>query len=192
MRKLLITLSFLCLAAAPALFADEISFTLDPGSGVIAGAPGETIGWGFTLTNDTDDWITVTSSDLENETDPDLGVYTDFISAQGGNAGLYGGALAPYTTWTEAFDGVSQGAGSYTIDPSALYPATDDGLLSVYFDIYDGDPGNGGNYLSSSLVQAGFEVETVPEPGPVGLLLGGLSALGWLYLTRRRRAQRLF
>jgi hypothetical protein len=126
---------------------------------------------------------------LENETNPALGIYSDFIAAQGGNAGLLGGASAPHTSWTEVYDGSSQGAGSYTIDPGALAPDNDQGLFSVYFDFYDGDPGNSGNYLSSSSVQTSFEVDSeassVPEPGTLSLFFCASMIFAAALLWRR-------
>ena len=108
-------ISFLLTAAA--LHAGTVTLDLNPLGGSITGGPGDTVGWGFKLTNSTADWISVTSSALTFETNPSLGVYTDFIGLQSGPLPSF--ALAPSTFWSETFDGVSQGIGSYAISSSA-------------------------------------------------------------------------
>ena len=50
-----ITLFVACiyLLATAVTVQASVKFTLDPVSGVMADNPGETIGWGFTISNDT-------------------------------------------------------------------------------------------------------------------------------------------
>ena len=121
MDKLLspILLSILALPATAA------TINLNPSGGAISGMPGDTVGWGFTLTNDTASWLSVTSSALTFETNPLLGSFTDFIGLQGGPLPSF--ALAPFTAWTQSFDGISQGIGAYAISgspcPSLKTPA---------------------------------------------------------------------
>ena len=179
MHKLLISL---ILATAAALSADTISLDLDPLGGSISGAPGSTIGWGFTLTNSSTSWISVTSSALTFETNPLLGSYVDFIGLQGGPAPSF--AVAPSSFWTETFDNVSQGIGSYTIPNSAELSAEDSGSILVSFDLFNSDPSDGGNQTGSSSVSAPFTVDVapiapVPEPSSLALTVTG-RALGLL------------
>ncbi len=178
MHKLLISI-FLTTAA---LGAAPITLDLDPLGGSIAGAPGSTVGWGFTLTNASTSWISVTSSALTFETNPSLGVYVDFIGLQSGPPPSF--AVAPSGFWAETFDSVSQGIGSYPISNSAALFAEDSGSILVSFDIFDGDPSNGGIQTGSSSVSAPFSVDVapssqVPEPSTLALtavMLGLLLA----------------
>ena len=155
----------------------------------IAGSPGATIGWDFTLTwTSTNEWESVTGSALINETDP-LGLFTDWIGPQSGPAPDYGlGPGSPSTTWTESFDLVnSLGLGSYSIDPAAVPFAEDQGQIVVYYDVYDGSPADNGNLLRSESVTAPFDVQVTapvaaaPEPKSLWLVAaGGLLALALL------------
>ena len=67
------------LTAAPVL-------TITP-AGAASGTPGATVGWGFSLTPDDTEWITVIASFVLNESNASLGVYSDLIGSQGGPAG---------------------------------------------------------------------------------------------------------
>jgi len=144
------------------------SLSLDPASGAIAGQPGETIGFGFTLTSNSTDWISVTSSALTFETNPSLGTFTDFIGLQGGPSPSF--ALAPLASWSEVFDGTSQGIGSYALDSGAIPFSQNTGQIEIAFDIFNADPSQGGTQIASDIVSAPFsitvepEVSTVPEP----------------------------
>jgi hypothetical protein len=191
MRKSLIVLLF----AAAAATASPLTFTLDPAGGGITGGPGDTIGWGFTLVNDTNSWISVTSSALTFETNPSLGTYTDFIGLQGGPLPSF--ALAPSTQWTQAFDAAGGfGAGSYSIAADAALAAVDSGSLLVNYDLFNGDPSNGGLQTGSDSISALFSVTigassggpSTPEPATSAL--AALAALGLLVLARSRNPGR--
>src|SRR6185437_11944110 len=75
--------ALLLLVSATSLLAGA-TITLSPADGGIAGLPGETTGWGFDMTADSINWISVTGSFLLSETDPGLGTYADLIGFQGG------------------------------------------------------------------------------------------------------------
>jgi hypothetical protein len=184
MRYFLI--SFFLTAAA--LRANTITLEMNPPGGSITGGPGDTVGWGFTLTNSTADWISVTSSALTFETNSILGVYTDNIGLQSGPPPSF--ALAPSTFWSETFDGVSQGIGAYTIASNAVLFAQDSGQILVSFDEFNGDPTNGGVQAGSSNVSAAFTVEIVPTsevPEPSALpLVEATSVLIFAARCRRR------
>src|SRR5579864_2695960 len=92
----------LALLAAP-LAASVV--TPDPADGNLSGAPGDTIGWGFSVTNTPVGWISFTQSLLVNETNPSLGSYTDLIGPQGGPVNF---ALDPNSVWTESFSWSTQ------------------------------------------------------------------------------------
>jgi hypothetical protein len=161
---------------------------LDPIDGKIQGAPGQTIGWGFSLSSDPTNFISVIGSLLLDESDPTLGVYTDFIGAEGGPDG---GVLPPGDpAWAQVFDSsLGTGAGSYTIDPFVPIGAIDSGNLRVLFEVYSGDPRTCGScFLFADGVQVPFQIEVTPAPEPTTLwILGG----SLLLLGRLRRDQNL-
>jgi hypothetical protein len=189
MRSFLI--SFLLTTAT--LHAGTVTLDLNPLGGSITGGTGDTVGWGFKLTNSTADWISVTSSALTFETSPSLGVYTDFIGPQSGPAPSF--ALPPFTFWSETFDGVSQGIGSYAIASNAALFAQDSGQILVSFDEFNGDPTNGAVQTGSSKVSAEFTVNIapaaqVPEPSTLPLVAAAsvlIFAAGWSRIVSRFR-----
>src|SRR5580658_504718 len=64
-----------CLAAVVMLIASAAGarasavIALVPPDGVVSGAPGSTVGWGFSLINGAD-WVSIDSVTTENETSP--------------------------------------------------------------------------------------------------------------------------
>ena len=152
------------------------SFTLSPSSGSITGHPGDTVGWGFTLTSDTTEWISVVTSSLLIESDPGLGTYTDFAGLQGGPVN---GVLAPNApAWTESFDAVNMlGLGSYNIGPSF---GIDSGLLDLNYETFSADPNTCTNCSTGfGDLLAPFQVQSAPEPA-VFWMVGLLLAVGRL------------
>lgn len=210
-RKHFIPALFLALAGSASLVAgtlpvgDSLSIQLNPLNGAVDGVPGATVGWGFTVTWTTTngDWISFTGSSLGsiapggNETNSSvLAGYADFIGAQGGPDDF---AIGPSDSpWTEAFDGVSQGIGSYQItsDPSEV-GASDSGQITISYDVTSGDPllpgsvdlGSGSYYGNSTAFSVTVDNptpnSTVPEPATAAMCASALGALlGW----RRLRA----
>jgi len=181
-------------------FAD-LSLTLIPANGVISGAPGSTIGWGFTITNtSTTDWLEVTSSSFTPATL--LGTYTDFTPFNF----IVVGPAPESASVTQNFDPVAlTGLGSFTISPSAPDGSSAIGQLSITYSLFSADP-NDPNFDpdTSTVVADGFLCSAssgplvpcgtaqvnvnaaVPEPRRLMLLtvLAGFVALG---LSRRRR-----
>jgi hypothetical protein len=157
------------------------TFSTLPGTGVLTGAPGDTVGWGFSSTND--DFfqsISFGQSILINETNPSLGTYIDLIGPQGGPDNF---AVDPGQTWSEAFNSVNQvGLGLFTIDPSAPLGSSDSGSIRVFFNFADSTPGS---------VDVPFTVlvaaSDAPEPHTAWLLLAG--GLGFIAARRRNAAK---
>jgi len=180
---------------------DTLSIQLIPSNGAVSGVAGATVGWGFTVdwTSTGGDWISFTGSDISTqpEYDPSLlgpNGYTDFIGPQGGPVDF---GLSPGTgPWTEAFDGLSQGVGSYQINSSALPGDEDSGQVTFDFQVYNGDPatatqiGDDSYSYSGSSTDFSVTVESpsavTPEPASLILLATGLGAL----LSRRNKTKR--
>jgi hypothetical protein len=183
---------------------DLLSITLDPVNGVVSGATGSTVGWGFTATwtSTHGDWISFTGSSLGSvaagESNPGvLTAYTDFIGAQGGpNDFAIGPGDSP---WTQIFDGASLGIGAYQITSDPSFAGADDhGQITINYDVTDRDPlavgavdlGTGSYFGSST--QFDVTVDTgseTPEPATFGLFLSGFAALFAIAWRRRRSAR---
>jgi hypothetical protein len=164
---------------------------LIPADGQIQGMPGSTVGWGFSITPSSTEWISVTGSFLLFETNPGIGSYEEFIGFKGGpDDGVIvpGGAI-----WHEEFDAASSmGIGSYTIAPFVLLGFRNDATLFVFYERFSGDPRNCGSCSLGtsewvtgvgSLVGESSE-NPIPEPGT---LLVSAVALVLLGLQRLRR-----
>src|SRR5882672_8130688 len=109
--------------------------TLDPSGGAISGAPGDTIGWGFTVQSDPGMMTSFLASFTLFETNPSIGLYTDFIGSQGGPVGFTLPAGA--ANWIELFDPIQQtGAGLFTIDSGALIGAQDIGVIHIEYQLF--------------------------------------------------------
>jgi hypothetical protein len=155
------------------------TFSTLPGSGVLTGAPGETVGWGFSTTND--DFfqsISFSQSILVNETNPLIGVYIDLIGPQGGPVNF---AVDPGQTWSEGFSNVNQvGLGTFTIDPGAALGSSDSGSIRVFFNFADSTPGS---------IDVPFYVfvaeDSVPEP-----VTGWMILIGGIGMVMRRQREK--
>ena len=183
MRKFLMLLTLL--AGPGALFASPV-LTLDPSSGNISGPAGSTVGWGFSLTSDQTDWISVIGTVALFETNPALGSFTDLIGPQGGPTS--GALAAGAADWVQMFDlSVASGLGSFAIDPGAHIGDSDSGTFRVLYETFTDNPATcGGCMLGVGSVDVGFTVTAAaqtPEPGTWLLVAGGI---GWLGRRRRR------
>ena len=102
MRKSPLMIAVLVLGLSASALQAVPVFTLDPPGGAVSGTPGSTVGWGFTLSNNTD-WLVVTVSAFcvgTGHTAADLftaacttayaavGTYTDFIATTFSNTGM--------------------------------------------------------------------------------------------------------
>jgi hypothetical protein len=176
--------------------ADSVTLQLDPLSGTVSGSPGDTVGWGYTLDNNTGDYLVVSySAFCESGQDPlftscapALGAssYMDFLSLPANFT-----EITPGGTASAAFDPTTtSGVGEYSIDP-LITSGSDSGSITVIYDLFNGDPTNGGSQVCANPttgvcdfeVSAAAEVDvlgaTSPVPEPrLAILLGfGLVVL---------------
>lgn len=148
----------------------------------VSGAAGSTIGWGYTITNNSTEWLWATDVASTNAfqhgtatTDPfDLPV------------------LAPGATVTVDYKLGGVGLADLTWDSDAPMGYVDSGKFQLTSYFYDGDPFAGGNYLGSAGTSEADYSATVTSPIPensttvsFGLLL--TLGLGGLLLGSHRR-----
>lgn len=179
------------LLLAPGAARADIIVSLIPASATISGHPGQTIGWGFHVTPDASYWTSFSSSFTILETNPALGIYTDFIGAQGGPVNF---TLPPASAnWNQAFSNNAQtGLGSFTIDSAALAGDTDSGLLAVDYTFYTRDPSSCGFcFAANAETLIPFTVQAVPEPGTGLLFIAAVSVVAILAHFRNLAAKRL-
>ena len=171
----------------------------------VSGFPGQTVGWGFQVINNSDtDWLEITNSFFcqlgadpisndctMNPFGPALGVYTDY-------AGKDGIVLAPFEQGMDSFASFpfspgnpGNGVGQYAIFGNAM-PGTDMGNIFLTYKLFIGDPRNGGtpdteNDPGNLSVSAAASVTVNPTPEPATFLLAGVALVALARLRRRVR-----
>ena len=174
-----------CMAIARADTYDNLTFTLLNG-GAIAGPPGATVGWGFTLTN-SENYVVISASEFDTTQNGGDGTYSDFIGPDFVVVGPANG-FGDFPTVTQDF-GLNSGVGSFTISPTATIGDMVLGESVLTFDVYSVSPNDPsfnpiGDTLANGLqISAPAEVLVTPEPS-TGLLL---LAAGLGLLVRRPR-----
>jgi hypothetical protein len=163
-------------------FADAYTFGTDPSSGDIQGPAGSTIGWGYSITNDsTTDWLVTTNlaADVFLDATPDASPF-DFP------------IIAPLTTVTLPYDALTD-TGLFALTWSATAPAgfTNSGLFTLSAEWWTGDPLSGGAFIDDAANETAAYLATVspaasttPEPSYSILLIFILGLLCWK--ARRR------
>jgi hypothetical protein len=188
----LLRLGTLVLLGAAALSASGVTFSAIPLSGQISGLPGETIGWGFDIASDNDDWIAITSSIWLFESNPTIGFYTDSIGLQGGPQAGYLQPLSP--NWLQFFDNsLNTVLGSFTIDNAAPLGGSTTATLRILFERYSDDPTvctscflSGDSADLQLTVNVAEPSAAIPEPGTYTLFATALAIL-W---ARKKLQQR--
>ena len=184
-------LTTLLFSAAAAQAAPVL--TLTP-SGNVVGLPGNTVGWGFSITNDSG-YIEITSAQfcldplaLPACSLPTIGTFNDFISAFGSVVvGPPGGTLPE--TVSQAFDAVLfRGVGSFDIAPGATMFTSNFGQIVLTYNVFDADPNSpaganeiftGQTMTASAFVNVDRDLVStqVPEPSALALASAGLALL---------------
>lgn len=181
------------LAASTLPAGDSLSIQFDSPNGAVHGPPGATVGWGFIITwTSASDWIAFTDSSLgsvdQGESNSSLlSLYTDYLQSDSALAAGGSNGSTPITiTWTETFDGLSQGVGSYRISDVAQVGAEDHGQITIDYDVWYGEPGEsdsvdlgtGSYYGPDTAFSVIVDEIPVPEPASFGLFLSGAAAIG--------------
>ena len=190
-RKLKVAILAIMLAGG---LRAAVTLQLDPMNGSATGAPGDTVGWGFTLTNTDVDYLAVTGSNFDvgcqgcPGPSATIGSYADFI---GGPFYVLGPGEG--TTLTQSFDdGMQTGVGAFAISNSAPGGTVLNGYIEVDYETFSCDPLTSANpdacllTPDAQLYQAAA-VNVSPEPGWLGFF--GLGVLVSFGVMTGRKAQ---
>ena len=165
---------------------------LNPASGAINGTPGSTVGFGFTITNNTN-YLVVTGSDfcegaIVSPCPHTLGSYTDFIGAFNF---IVVGPAPESPVVSQAFNlAAMTGVGSFQINSTAHVSDFAAGQILITYDLFSRSPNDPNfNPLSDTisngnLLSAPARVTTTPEPASFGM--AGIALVGIAVLKRRK------
>lgn len=141
------------------LRADTYSFSLVPASGNIGGPPGSTVGWGYSLDNNSSsDWLVTSNLQAGTFLDGSPNPLFDFPD------------LSPGESVTVPFDPVA-GTGLYELiwEGSAPIGFSNSGTFELDAQWWTGDPLNGGAYIgdaAATTINYSAVVATVTSPVP--------------------------
>ena len=185
-----IPLFFLALCLIANAAGGTTTLDLQPLSGSVSGAPGSTVGWGFTLTNDSN-YLRVSFSAFAPATP--IGTYHDFTASQN----IVAGPAPESTTVSESFSAsFMTGIGSFVIAPGAISGSTVTGFISIMYDLYSRSPNDPAfdpakDFIGSGIFNKPVTITvTGPAAAPEGgatLLLLGSSSIALLLAKKRRQ-----
>ena len=171
----------LMLFAANAVRADGVLFSAVPAD--ISGAPGSTIGWGYSITNNTTDWVETTDLQQGLFQNGTFSALFDFP------------VIAPGASVTESFvftngAGTDTGLAEFAWDANAPAGFVNNGFFVLSYELFSGDPILDQNTID---LGPGTDISTpysvtvsstaIPEPGSLYLALSGI---GIVLLLRKR------
>jgi hypothetical protein len=171
------------LISTTALPADSFQFSLVPENGSVAGSPGTSVGWGYSITNQSSaDWLVTTDLTADPFLHGTPTLLFDFPT------------IAPGQTITEPFD-ANTAAGLYelTWDSGAPDGFVNTGSFVLSAQWWDGDPLSGGAEIAAApdasaaySATASAVVNNAPEPSAWLMVGSGLIVL----MRLRRRLKR--
>jgi hypothetical protein len=172
--NLLAGLLLVCMVSP--LAAESIVLTTLPMNGNVTGIAGSTVGWGYSITNNSDtDWFVPTAlnpdSSFSNGTPTLLFDFPD---------------LAPDTAASEIFDPVNDiGLYEFVWEASAPEGFINSGNFVLSGEWWDGDPLNGGNFIADAIDTStaysasvgSIATGSTPEPSSIVMMLAGWGAV---------------
>lgn len=166
----IVLLVALLMAPTPVLAA-PITLSLIPSGGSLTGAPGETVGWGYEITNPSGSLWLVIDSLAATPVSPASGLLDTVIFDY---PTIAPGAMA-VLTWVSG----TQGLAEFTFSPSVSPGTSVTGVFTIEGSFYDGHPDSGNFIDFAETGEADFELTAVPEPASLGLLTTGMFALAY-------------
>ncbi|HEY3825271.1 MAG TPA: thioredoxin domain-containing protein [Bryobacteraceae bacterium] len=152
--------------------ADVYDFNLIPADGNVSGPAGSTVGWGYSITNDSaTDWLLTINLNSDSFANGAASSLFDFPE------------VAPGATVTETFDPINSiGLFELTWDPDAPSSFINSGNFVLSAQWYDGDPFDGGNFIADAPdTNAGYSAtvssSVTPEPVLFPVIVAVLAAL---------------
>jgi len=152
--------------------ADVYDFNLIPANGSVSGPAGSTVGWGYSITNEsTTDWLLTTNLNSDSFLNGTPNLLFDFPE------------VAPGATVTETFDLIN-GIGLFelTWDPDAPAGFVNSRNFALSAQWYDSDPFNGGNLIAdapdaNAAYSATVSSSAAPEPALFPVIVLGLAVV---------------
>jgi hypothetical protein len=178
---------FILFGLVAASLSASITFTPLP-STTLYGAPGDVVGWGFTVSNtDPADWAVLTGSSFDGS--PVYGTYMDYIAT--GPSFYVIGPAPEQQTVTQPWDRTNQlGLGEFDIYATDPAGTPIPGTLTLSYDLYSQDPNDPNfdpdiSYVGSFTASVSAEVQVTPEPSSFWMLSVLIPAVA---VAARRRA----